>query len=357
MLAILLFLAGCATALRTIPAAWMSVPQAARIGSLTLADDGTVTPSAQPAPTRLSDGAFHAMGASLMSGRKVLAEKLGAIDSLDLSESRGEVVFSAKPHKDFDIGLISTDGGAVHWMPRDPADEVDVQWAPRGNKISYIIRGSGGDLVRTLHIPTAFQLAVPFPGATIRALAWEPKAEHYAVAYSTLLSSEQVDVLKYDGADHHTAIPPARRLDVEAVPLARGATLLHPHDIRSAEQLPIVVWRSGDASWSDARAALLAHRRIAVIVTPRAPDADFWRAIAAIKWLDRNRVYIVDSASDVPAPAAGQLLITADPTVAAGRYRRRGDIVAVAPAVVQSFAAGFIAEQLERTHPTNGSSR
>ncbi|HEX6639532.1 MAG TPA: hypothetical protein VF215_00390, partial [Thermoanaerobaculia bacterium] len=152
-----------------IPAAWLSVPQATRIGSLTLTDDGTVTPGVDPQPAQLADGAFHAEGDTLKNGDKTLAANLGAIDSLDVSESRGEVAFSAKPEKDFDIGLISTDGGDVHWMPRDPADEVAVQWAPRGNKISYVIRGSGGDFVRTLHIPTAFQFAVPFPNATIHA--------------------------------------------------------------------------------------------------------------------------------------------------------------------------------------------
>jgi len=354
---LLLLLAACATGPRVIPAAWMSVPQAMRIGSLTLTDDGNGTPAVEPQPPRLSDGGIRAEGGALESGDKTLAANLGEIDSLDVSESRGEVAFSAKPDKDFDIGLISTDGGEVHWMPRDPADEVAVQWAPRGNKISYVIRASGGDIVRTLHIPTAFQFAVPFPTATIRALAWEPKAERYAVAYSTLTSSDEVEVLKYSGEERRTVIPPAQKLDVEVAPFAQGAVLLHPHDIRYDEKLPLVVWQSEDYSWSDARADLLTKNRLAIIVTTRPLDADFWRAADAIKWLDRKRTYIVASTVNGQPPIADAITIVGDPTVAPARYLRRGNLVTVAPAVVQSFAAGYIAEQLERNPPTNGSSR
>src|SRR5690349_2078030 len=175
---------GSALEPQAIPEAWMSVPAAPRIGSLALADDGTVATTIMPGAPRLVDGAVHAENGAIKLGDKTLADNLGVIDSLDLSEVRSEVAFSAKAKDDFDIGLVATAGGEISWMPRDPADEVNVQWAPRGHKISYVIRASGGDVVRTLHIPTAYQFAVPFPNATINALAWEPKAERYAVSYS-----------------------------------------------------------------------------------------------------------------------------------------------------------------------------
>jgi hypothetical protein len=360
---LLLLAAGCVSSSQPIPQEWMSVPAAARIGSVALADDGTVTPSAEPTLPRLSDGPIRVLtgtsGATLLNGGKVLAEKLAAIDSFDLSESRGEVAFSAKRERGFDIGLISTDGGPVHWMPDDPADEVAVQWAPRGNKISYVIRAAGGDVVRTLHIPTSFQFAVPFPGSTIHALAWDSQAERYAVAYSTVDASDRVEVLKYDGAERKLAIPPQRQLDIDAVPFVSGAILLRPRDLRYDEKLPLVVWIANDFSWSDARAALLTNHRLAMVVTKQSLDEVLWRQIVGVAWLDQERTFLVDAftAGGRPPDRPTIPVITADPALAAGRYRRQGNLVTVPPAVVQSFAAGYIAAQLKRTTPTNGSSR
>ena len=361
---LLLLAAGCVTASQpipqstpqTIPNEWMSVPAATRIGSVMLAEDGKVTTSPEHGPARLSDGSIRIVtseaGSTLMNGDKVLAEGLGAIDSLDLSEVRGEVAFSAKRENGFDVALIATDGGEVHWMPNDPADELAVQWAPRGHKISYVIRATGGDVVRTLHIPTAYQYAIPFTGATIHSVAWDPQAERYAVAYSTPETSDRVEVLKYSGEERRTAIAPERTLDVEVAPFASGAIVLHPRDIRYDEKLPLVVWFAGDFSWSDARAALLTKARVAVVVTTRPPGAELWRVAEGTTWIDSSRVFVVGEGADYPAAT----VITADPALA-GRYERRGNIVAVPPAVVQSFAAGYIAAQLERDRPTNGSSR
>ena len=360
-----LLAAGCVSSSQPIPREWLSVPVAARIQSVALADDGQVTPGSAPVLPRLSDGPIRvltgAAGTTILNGGKVLAENLGAVDSFDLSESRGEVAFSAKRERGFDIALISTDGGPVHWMPDDPADEVAVQWAPRGHKISYVIRAAGGDVVRTLHIPTAFQFAIPFPGSTIHALAWDPQAERYAVAYSTLDASDRVEVLKYDGAERKVAIPPQRQLDVDVVPFAPGAMLLRPRDLTYDEKLPLVVWLADDFAWNDARASLLTNARVAVVVTKSWPGEDLWRAAAGAAWLNPTDVFVVDgrtATADRGLPAADStVLIAGDPALGTGHYRRQGNIVAVAPAVVQSFAAGYIAAQLKRTTPTNGSSR
>lgn len=360
---LILLAAGCVSSSQPIPPEWLSVPEAARIRTVALADDGTVTTGSEAALPRLSDGPIRVMtgaaGATLLNSGKVLVENLAAIDSFDLSESRGEVAFSAKQSSGYDIGLISTDGGPVHWMPSDPADEVAVQWAPRGNKVSYVIRAAGGDVVRTLHIPTSFQFAIPFPGSTIHALAWDAQAERYAVAYSTSDASDRVEVLKYDGAERRVAIPPARQLDVDVVPFAAGSTLLRPRELRYDEKLPLVVWVGNDFSWSDARAALLTNARVAVVLTKSWPGQDLWTAAAGTPWLDPSRRFVVDGGgapADRRPPTADSILIAADPALAPGSYRRQGNIVTVPPAVVQSFAAGYIAAQLKRTTPTNGSS-
>jgi hypothetical protein len=353
-----LLTAACASLPRStpqpVPAEWMSVPQATRIGSVSLRADGTVTPHIERTPSRINDGPVRAMGSALLNGDRILAENV-TVESLDLSELRGEVAFSAMHDTSYDIALISTDGGAIHWMPNDPADEVAVQWAPRGNKISYVIRAPGGDIVRTLHIPTSYQYAVPFGNATIHALSWEPAAERFAVAYSTPETSDRVEVLKYSGEERRTVIAPSRILDVEVMPLASGAIVLRPREIRYDEKLPLVVWVADDFAWSDARAALMTNARVAVVVTKKQPDAALWRAAEAMPWIDAKRAFIV--APTMLAPIGNAVLITGDASLPAGHYERRGDIVAVAPAVVQSFAAGFIAGELKRDPATNVSSR
>lgn len=361
-LLILLLLTGCASATKTIPSAWMTVPEATRIQAVTLAADGTVTPAAAAVPARRVDGAIRVaaaeFGEKIMNADKPLTEPLRAIDSLDWSEPRGEVAFSAKRERDFDIGLVSTEGGEVHWMPNDPADEVLVEWAPRGNKISYVIRAASGDVVRTLHIPTSYQFGIPFENGNIHAVAWDPQAEHYAVAWSTPDASDRVDVLEYDGGRRRTAIAPAVALDVEVAPFAPGALVLRPRDVRYDEKLPLVVWVDDAFSWSDARTALLKHARAAVVITKNLPDAGLWTAVAQTKWLDPARTYIVTPTPLSPQPSAlSPQIVTADPAVPPGRYLSQHRIVTVAPAVLQSFAAGFIADQLERTAPTHGSSR
>ena len=359
LLATLPVAAACATTSRPVPEAWMSVPRAPRIDAIALAADGKVVTAGAPAAQAADKtGPIHvvtdAVGPKLANGEKVLTDPFLAIDSFDLSEARGEVVFSAKRDDDFDIGLVSSDGSPVNWVPPDPADEVAVQWAPRGSKISYVIRANGGDVVRTLHVPTSFQFAVPFSYARIHALAWDPPAERYAVAYSTLSASDAVDVLKYSGEERKTAIPAAASIDADLEPFPPHAMLLRPRSLRYEEKVPVVVWLADDYRWSDERAALMKNARVAVLVTRSLDDAALWDNIAATPWLDGGRLFVV-------APRGGAIskgtVIVADQALAGGRYRRNGRVVAVSPAVVQSFAAGFIADQLKRTTPTNGSSR
>jgi hypothetical protein len=370
-LPLLVALGGCATAPRAaspavaagIPAAWLSVPQATRIGAISLDAERKVTVAPEPAPARLSDGPIRIQSdpirPRLMNGDQPLTDQFAAIDSFDYSESRQEVIFSAKRDDNFDIGLAAADGSKVNWIPSDPADEVLVEWAPRGSKVSYVIRAGGGDVVRTLHIPSAMQFSVPFPMATIHALAWDPQAEQYAVAYSTPDASDRVEVLKYEGTGRRTVIASAATLDADLEPFAAGAILLRPRDIRYEEKLPLAVW-IGDFAWSDARAALAKNARVAMIVTRRPPDETFWKAVAELPWIDVRRTFLVAPQPVAATPAASPLapvIITAGRAVAGGQYRRDGNVVSVPPAVIQSFAAGFIADQLKRTTPTNGSSR
>src|SRR5439155_15062974 len=214
--AALLVFMGCAT-LTPVPEAWRSVPQAARITDLC----ARVSCASRGATdVKVTDGKLVASG-------KDLTPQFRAIQSFDVSLERREVAFAAKRSDNFDIGLVSLDGSDVHWIPEDPADETDPQWAPRGNKVSFIVHARAGDLVRTVHIPTSVQLSVDFPYATVRALAWDRPAERYSVVVTSPDASERIDSMQYDGRARRTEVAPEVRLDVAEEPID-GALLLRP---------------------------------------------------------------------------------------------------------------------------------
>ena len=335
LLALLMLASGCGTGLSEIPKAWLS------------------TPASEPLPLRANPpekrSPIWVEGNRLYNGEKALTPAYEAVDSVDWSAERGEAVFSAKRKDNFDIGLVS-DGTRINWVPEDPADEVAVQWAPRGNKVSFVVKGRAGDLVRTVHVPTASQLTVDFPYATVRGLVWEPDAERFAVSYDSVDASAEVETMRFGGTERRVTTPPAVKLDVSVEPLP-GAWLMRPSSIRYGERLPLVVWLTGNRNaWSDARGALQRQARIACAVAARLDDA-LWTALTDLPWVDKSRVFVVNG------QRAGATSIVADPAVPGGRYRREGDIVRVPSPVVESFATGFIANQLKGNAPPDGSFR
>jgi hypothetical protein len=274
----------------------------------------------------------------IMRGSKALTEAFAAIDSFDVSESRGEVAFSAKRKDNFDIGLVSTDGSPISWVPADPSDEVKVHWAPRGNKIGYVVRTKLGDVVRTVHIPTAASLTVDFPNANIESLTWDAAGDQFALRYSTPDASSRVETMTYAGKQRTITTKPAEELDVAVESFAPGAISIRPRDLRYNEKLPLVVWVEDEPyAWSDARAELMRSARVAIVITRGFGDF-LWKVADETAWLDASRAFLVNGATRVTV-------------------QRRDGTVAVAPAVVQSFAARFIAEELKRTGTRNGSSR
>lgn len=347
ILVFLMLLPACATLPPRIPEEWRSVPQAARIGSVGFDASGAVTTSPEPAPPPLSDGPIRVIGTRIFNRETPLTEPFPSIESLDFSEERGEVIFSATGVRGLDIGLVSSDGSPVNWVPQDPADELTPQWAPRGHKASYIVRGKAGDVIRTVHIPTAVQLSVPFPLGRVHARAWDAEGQFQAVAYSTPDASDRVEVMKYGGEERSTKVPPSVRLDVEVEPFGPAAILLRPRDLQYDERLPVVIWLAPDFAWNDARGALLQNARVAVIVVPR-ESAELWAAIDATPWLDGSRAWVVGLQDERRAPRAGAISIEPDATIAAEHYVRRGNVIAVAPAALEPFAAGFIANALTR---------
>ena len=330
--AAMLFLVSCTT-LNPVPVAWRSGPVAFRIADLC---GKVVCTEKVPSDVRVVDG-------KLIAGNKDLTPQFRAIQSFDVSLERREVVFSAKRTDNFDIGLVSLDGSDIHWVPQDPADETDVQWAPRGNKISYVVHSRTGDLVRTVHIPTSLQLTADFPYSAVRALAWEPQAERYAVVLASPNVSERVERLKYSGEGRETVIAPAVRLDTEIAPLG-GAFLMRPSAMRYGEKVPLVVWiTEAPFGWSDALGNLNQKARVASAIMTAPPSEAFWSAASAVPWIDMTRVYVVGGAGAPP----GATWIVSNARIPPDRYEHRNNTLLVSPTIVESFAAAWIAQQLK----------
>jgi hypothetical protein len=347
LLPFLAVFAACASATLPIPQEWRSVTGVRPLGAAELKRfTGGTPPVIQPVPS----AHVAVVNGQLLNGSKPITERFAAIQSFDVSEARGEVIFSAKKGDNFDIGLAATDGSKTNWLPAEPYDEVNVAWAPRGNKVSYTVRARSGDVVRTLHIPSSVALSVEFPLATVQALAWEPAAERFAVIVSSPAMSPYVELVQYSGEVRRTPVAPQVILDAEVEAFGTDAVILRPRELAYNERLPVVVWTGDPHVWNDARGTLFRNARVALVVARKA-DAETFRRIADAAWMDGSRMFVVGAEHE------GATSIVGDASIPAGRYRTARNLVSVAPDVVESFAAGFIAKQSKRNPPTNGSSR
>jgi hypothetical protein len=348
-----IFFVACASS-TPIPQSWTNVPTADAV------DPGAFCAKIE---CRKPDaGDVRIAGTKLMRGDKELTPAFKAIDSFDVSTARKEVVFSAKRDNDFDIGLVSIDGSDVHWVPNDPSDETGVQWGTRPNTISYVVHLATGDAVRVVHVSSSIQFLADFPYSAVHGVAWS--GERMNVIVSSVDSSTRVESMKFNTEERQTDVSPSVRLDVMTEPIA-GGVLLRPPALRYGETLPLVVWIANDFAWSDARAALLRNARLACAIVRREPDEAFWSAVSAMPWIDGKSVFVVDNVGPASARLQGpaglkpglRLYIVPDPQLATGTYRKTGNILFAPPAVVQSVAAGFIADHLKGTAAGNGSHR
>ena len=340
-LVILLLAAGCASqpgplppSNQPIPDAWLSTPRAARIDDIC---QKTACPPRDAAGVRVVDG-------KLVAGDKELTPQFRAIDSFDVSLERREVVFSAKREDNFDAGLVSLDGSDVKWIPEDRADETAVRWAPRGHKVSYVMRTTTGDFVRTVHVPTAMQLANDFAYARVRGLAWDAAAERYSVVLTSPDASDRIESVKYSGGDRTVVVKPEVKLDVALEPV-RGGILMRPSLLRYNERVPLVVWTDPNMlEWHDARGALMRDHRIAMAVVAKEPDADFWKEIEALPWIESTNVFVVNGERQ---SATGDRTVIRATDQPAGTFKVDGPVIEVARPNVESFASGWIAQQLK----------
>ncbi|HET7706237.1 MAG TPA: hypothetical protein VFM36_09140 [Thermoanaerobaculia bacterium] len=342
----LVLLTGCASGLAPIPEAWKSSPSAPTFTQAELRRTVIDTSPVARSPKDVAEAAevgviTDAEGARIYRGNTPLTPPYRQIESFDVSLDRREIVFSAKRESNFDVGLVSLDGSQVNWIPEEPADEVAPRWAPRGNKASFIVRNKASDLIRTVHIPTSFQLIVDFPFGIVRSLAWDDAGERFAVAWETADAPQRIETMKYDGTGRRVAVAPAIDLDVSVAPFA-GGLMLRPESMIYNERLPLVVWvTNGEKNaWNESRGILMKDARVAVLVLDGPPDAAVMTAIAETAWIDPTRMFAVG------ATVPGAISIIGDPSIPAGFYRTTPELISVHPSGVESLAAGWIRGRL-----------
>ncbi|HVT04566.1 MAG TPA: hypothetical protein VHL58_14465 [Thermoanaerobaculia bacterium] len=222
------------------------------------------------------------------------------IDSFAMSPDETEIVVSAMRDGSFDPAIIAADGSKTKWVSPDPAPETDVTWAPRGHKISYVVHTAAGSLVRTVHVPTGFAVAVSFPSSSLISLKWEPKAERLAILYSSLTSPSRIDLVAYQSGDHQIVAQSGPDFPGEAEPFSwKGATtiVLPPAGLRYGAREPVVVWKgSNDVfEWNEATAQLRRDGTGVIVTSASAVlDAGFWSEVARLSWVDPARTFVVE---------------------------------------------------------------
>ena len=350
-----MFTVGCATGLQPLPSVSPDQPPSppTREELEQMLRSGPSIPRAEAGEAPVTDVSIvrDANGARLVRAGTDLTPSYPEIESFEVSGERKEVAFSARRKDNFDIGLVSIDGSPVNWIPEDPADEVQPRWAPRGNKVSYFVRNRGGDFVRTVHIPTAFQLLTELPFGFAGELAWDAAGERYALASESADAGPRIEIMKYDGTQRRVVVPAAVRLDVSVTPFA-GGLLLRPQTSTYGERLPLIIWESRRLNaWDGDRGRLLGDLRAASVVTDRI-TAELWKEIQAAPWVDPAKIYLVaESAASIGGAPRSVLIIAGNGSIPAGRYRRVQNVISVDPASVKSFAARFIAEHVKGSSP------
>ncbi len=266
-----------------------------------------------------------------------------SIESMDVAPRGDEIVFSARRENGFDVAIASPDGKTVNWVAPDRADEVGVTWAPRGNKVSFLMRGADSTLVRSVHVPTAFQLTFDTPAMRVRAIAWEPRAERFAMGLDGPAASPHIDWIEYAGTNRESLVAPRHVLKREPEGVAFGsgsALLLPPATIRYGERQPLFVRLTDEPlSWSSELLDLESLGGAILLVRATSWGAAPLAALQnELKWVDPDAIVVIDSASSVLPKVAdglakGQTLLTLGTKQASGRFFSQRELPAGGSAV------------------------
>ncbi len=220
------------------------------------------------------------------------------IDSWDVAPRGDELAFSAKVESGHDIGIVGVSGGEITWVAPDPADERNVTWAPRGNKITYTFESVDATLVRSVHVPTSFQVMFEMPLTTVRQIAWEPHAERIALVIDSPTVGPRIDWVGYNGEGRENLVEAIESVDapVESVLWSDGSgVLLGPGVVRYDQSQPTVFWiEPGDPFAWRADVARLRGEGVPVLVTTRPRIGDLSTAVSQFPWVGPTSLYIAD---------------------------------------------------------------
>lgn len=290
-------------------------------------------------------------------GARTLAPPFRAIDSFDVSPDEREIVLSADRGEGFDVGLLSAEGETLHWVFPDRLPERTVSWAPRGNKVSYVIETDAGSILRTVHVPTSFALAVDFPLRRIKQISWEPKAEKLAILSSGVDRGAAIEWLRYGGEEREVLLSSARGSSTE-VDRVGGALVRPPAVTRYGEHYPLVAWvEPGDAlEWRPVRQKVHDQGAGSAVVFANA-GADVWEALLALPWVDRDRVLVVyNQPPKVRSgwPSGVTVIVPSSALVDTYRVASGTHTIVTVPLrpaeEIEAFAASFLAELWKGSH-------
>jgi hypothetical protein len=232
--------------------------------------------------------------------RKTLFEST-IIDSFAIDSRDKQVAVVAVNGSQFDVGMIDVETGEIKWVAPDQAAERGVTWAPKGNKITYIIQRADGDTLRSVHVPSGFQVTTNYDLARVRKIAWEPGAEKIAVIWSSPTRSDQIDLLKYDGSGRRTVVPAEKSLegyepDVASIDGSSVVTLRR-NNLHYGMRLPVVVVVAEEPiAWNDTATAIAQQiAEVAVVLAPRrVVGSRLFEQLKATEWMDAARVIVVE---------------------------------------------------------------
>lgn len=236
----------------------------------------------------------------------LIPETVREIDSFDVSPDQKELVVSARRGDSFDVALGSTASASVRWVAADRLDEVMVSWAPRGSKVTYLVKAAEGSLLRTLHVPTGYELMIDLPHMSVSQLAWEPKAERFAVVVSGPGISTSIMTMAYGGEDRRTLVPAEHRASIEMEPFAwaeGSGWAIRPARVGYGATYPVIVWTGVKEpfAWDARRGASHMHNEaVSILVAERIEGLTpaFWSAVRQLPLADLSRILVVDPSGE-----------------------------------------------------------
>jgi hypothetical protein len=277
-----------------------------------------------------------------------------AIDSWDAAPRGEEVVFSAKTESGFDVGIVSVSGGEISWVAPEPADERNVTWAPRGNKITYSFESVDATLVRSVHVPTSYQVMFDLPLTAVRQIAWEPRAERIAIVTESPGHGSGIDWIGYQGEGRANLVEAEDRVDSpEEILLWEGGSgvLLGPRVVRYGERRPTVLWIEETNPFGfRPEVARLRREGIPVLTTTSGRVGNVAAALAELPWFDSSTLYTVDVTGEAIGPDSDLQDTALYVRQGAGSRGREG--VDVIPGDETRFRAAAVARVLSRVRET-----